>query len=165
MTTANFAARIPDKRRAVPWDLAVIDDELADEPIDRVEDAHSYYQSHPRPDREIDTVMLRGEIAELEHYITLSRRIEEPGAFPVSDTLGTGLTYQKTPISPQISPYCRMQAPPETTTIAPLIVRFSAQVYPASVSAQVIGFVSDLCRLSVRNTLLHEPRRKAGAGF
>jgi hypothetical protein len=54
-----------------------IDDELADTPIDQAAEALAKYQEQKKSDREIDPVILRGEIAELEHYITLARSIKE----------------------------------------------------------------------------------------
>lgn len=54
-----------------------IDDELADEPIDQAAESRADYLGQSKPDREIDPVLLRGEIAELEHYITLAHSIKE----------------------------------------------------------------------------------------
>jgi predicted nucleic acid-binding Zn-ribbon protein len=54
-----------------------IDDELDDEPIDQPAEPAAEYQKQKKPDRKIDPIILRGEIAELEHYITLARSIKE----------------------------------------------------------------------------------------
>ncbi|KAA6187003.1 ATP-dependent helicase [Thiohalocapsa marina] len=54
-----------------------IDDERADQPIDQAAEAPADYPDQKKPDPEIDPVILRGEIAELEHYITLARSIKE----------------------------------------------------------------------------------------
>lgn len=54
-----------------------IDDELADEPIDQAAESRAENLGPSKTDREIDPVLLRGEIAELDHYITLAHSIKE----------------------------------------------------------------------------------------
>jgi len=54
-----------------------IDDELEDEPLSEAAEEAGNYQVDKDNERTIDLVALRGEIAELEHYITLAHSIKE----------------------------------------------------------------------------------------
>ncbi|MEJ1410753.1 MAG: SNF2-related protein [Candidatus Sedimenticola sp. (ex Thyasira tokunagai)] len=54
-----------------------VDDELGEDALDEAAEEPEDYQSKTNDDREIDLVALRGEIAELEHYINLAHSIKE----------------------------------------------------------------------------------------
>jgi ERCC4-related helicase len=54
-----------------------IDDELDEETLPKADEELENHQASHNEDREIDITVLRGEIAELEHYISLARSIKE----------------------------------------------------------------------------------------